>query len=340
MNWLSRTAARFRTAKARAVVLRAGLASLLLLGVSASVGAQEAAPADEGALFLLLPVGAQGVGLGRSMTALPNEEGAFWNPASLAGLEDRRLMVYRGEQLAGDATAVSAVFPWDNVGVIGLSYLLLDLGEQARRDEFGNTLGSIVYRDHLAITSFATSFGSRIQAGVNLKIVRRQFDCRGQCLDLESSGTAYAIDFGVQAEPISSLPLRLGAMIAHMGTDLKINNNEQADRLPTRLRVAAAYRVIDRTLEQSPLRLWISVEAEDRLRGLGSPSLYFGASLEAAELFYLRAGYVGGELDQTDGASVGVGFRFDRFDLNVAKSLTRNLTGDSDPIHVTFGIIF
>ena len=43
----------------------------------------------------------------------------------------------------------------------------------------------------------------------------------------------------------------------------------------------------------------------------------------------------------TDGASVGVGFRFDRFDLNLAKSLTRSMvTGESQPIHVTFGVQF
>ena len=129
-------------------------------------------------------------------------------------------------------------------------------------------------------------------------------------------------------------------MLAHLGTDLQINNQEQADRLPTRVRVAAAYRVMDRMVEDAPVRLWLTLESEDRARDLGSPSLYLGASLEAADLFYLRAGYVGGELDQTNGAAVGVGFRFDRFDLHVAKSLTRNITGESDPIHVSFGVVF
>ena len=85
---------------------------------------------QEGALFLLLPVGAQGVGLGRAMTAVPNEEGAFWNPAGLAEEVERRALVYRGDQLAGTATAASFIFPWQRVGTFGLSYLMLDLGDQ------------------------------------------------------------------------------------------------------------------------------------------------------------------------------------------------------------------
>lgn len=318
----------------------ATLAVVIMLLIPSGGSSQQGARADEGALYLLLPVGAQGVGLGRAMTALANEEGAFWNPASIAEQEQRRLLVYRGDQLAGEATAVSAVFPWENVATIGFSYLLFDYGEQSRLDEFKNVLGTITFRDHLAIASFATSISQRVHAGVNFKLVRRQFDCRGQCLDLESTGTAYAIDLGIQSEPFPGIPLRLGAMLAHLGTDLKTNNQAQADGLPVRLRVAAAYRVMDRAVENAPVRLWLTVESEDRARDLGSPSVFFGANLEAADLFYLRAGYVEGELDQTNGAAVGVGFKFDRFDLNVAKSLTRNLTGDSDPIHVSFGVVF
>ena len=299
------------------------------------------AGAEEGALFLLLPVGAQGVGLGRAMTALPSEEGAFWNPAGLAEQTERRAMVYRGEQLAGDATAFNVLFPWSRVGTFGLSYLLLDVGTQDLRDEFGNVLGSISVRNQVGIASFATSFFQRFHAGVNMKLVQFRVGCRGQCPDLETTSTAYAIDAGIQAEPFSGTPLRFGWMIAHAGTDFQILNQEQADPLPTRVRFAAAYEVLHKFTELPSYELWVTLETEDRARNLGSPSLYAGLNFAAEELFYVRAGYVVGELDQTDGASVGVGFRFDRFDLNLAKSLTPSMvTGESEPIHVTFGVVF
>ncbi len=320
------------------------LAVLLAGSGSASVRGQETAEeagVREGALFLLLPVGAQGVGLGRAMTALQSDEGAFWNPASLAGQPERRAMVYRGDQLSGEATAVNVLFPWNRVGTFGISYLLLDSGTQDLRDEFGDVLGSISVRNHLGIASFATTLPGRIHAGVNMKVVQFRVGCRGQCPDLETTSSAYALDVGLQARPFADIPLRFGWMLAHAGTDFQIANQEQSDPLPTRVRVAAAYEILHRFVDDGLMDLWVTVEAEDRAREPGSPSLYLGLSYSAADLFFVRSGYVAGQLDQTDGASVGVGFRLDRFDLNLAKSLTRSLiTGESQPIHVTFGVQF
>ena len=66
-------------------------------------------PSTEGALFLILPVGAQGIAMGRAMTALPSQESAFWNPAGLAHVRDRRVFLYRGDQLAGSPLRRSPV---------------------------------------------------------------------------------------------------------------------------------------------------------------------------------------------------------------------------------------
>ncbi len=299
------------------------------------------AGAQEGALFLLLPVGARGVGLGRAMTALPTEEGTFWNPAALAEQSRRRVMVYRGDQLVGASTAVNVLVPWQGVGTFGASYFLLDVGEQDLRDQFGNTLGSLSVRNHLAIASFAASFAGRVHAGLNMKLVQFRGACRGRCQDLETTSSAYAVDVGVQATPFAGVPLRFGAMLAHAGTDFRIRNEEQADPLPTRLRVAAAYEVLHWVADDAATELWLALEVEDRARDVGSPSYYLGLDFWAADLFSVSAGYVGGELDQTNGASVGVGFRVDRFDLHLAKSLTRSpVTGESEPVHVSFGVAF
>ena len=89
------------------------------------------------------------------------------------------------------------------------------------------------------------------------------------------------------------------------------------------------------------MNLWLTVEAEERVRDPGSPSVHFGMDFSAAELLHVRAGYVAGQYDQTNGASVGVGFGLDRFDLHLAKSLTRSVvTGESQPIHVTLAATF
>lgn len=322
-----------------AVLLVPGLA-LASGTLSAQEGNDDGGGSEE-ALFLLLPVGAQGIGLGRAMTALANEEGAFWNPAGLAGETDRRVFLYRGDQLAGESTAFSVLLPWRRVGTIGLSYLLLDIGDQDLRDEFGGVLGSISIRNHLAVASYATSLPWGIDAGINMKLVQFRVACRGQCNDLDTRSSAYALDAGIQAQPFPDIPLRFGWMLAHAGTEFQVVNQEQSDPLPTRVRLAVAYEVLNRVVDEVPMDLWVTVEGEERARNPGSPSLYVGMDFSAADLFHLRAGYVGGKYDQTNGASVGVGFSFDRFDLNFAKSLTRSMvTGESQPIHVTLAVTF
>ncbi len=46
----------------------------------------------EGALTLLLPIGARGIGMGRAVTASSGPESVFWNPAGLARLEQGRFL--------------------------------------------------------------------------------------------------------------------------------------------------------------------------------------------------------------------------------------------------------
>jgi hypothetical protein len=48
-----------------------------------------------------------------------------------------------------------------------------------------------------------------------------------------------------------------------------------------------------------------------------------------------------GDLDQEAGARVGLGLRYERFDLAIAKSLAvSTLTGETEPVHVTFSVVF
>jgi len=127
-------------------------------------------------------------------------------------------------------------------------------------------------------------------------------------------------------------------------------NADQADPLPARARVAVAYDVVHLFTSSEDLEAWLAVEVQDRLRHFGIPSLYFGTEVTAGaaeELgLSLRAGYVVGDLlgkiqgsDPEDGARVGLGLRYDRLDMSIAKSLAvSTLTGETEPIHVTLSI--
>jgi hypothetical protein len=297
----------------------------------------------EGALTLLLPIGAKGVGMGRAVTASAGAESVFWNPAGIARLEDGSFSVYRGSHLAGEATGVSLILARPPLGALGISYQLLDLGDQDLRDFEGNYLGSVSFRDHLAIVSFGLQLLPQFDAGLNFKIFQSRITCRGQCTDAGVTGTAYALDAGLLGAPFPRIPLRMGLLLAHVGPNLQLINVEQADPLPTRLRAAVSYETLRHFTDVPEVELWITAELEDQWRNLGSPILYFGGELVAGEddLFFLRAGYGQQQSGDTAGTSVGLGVRYEQFQLAVAKRVSgTSLTGESEPVHISFGVAF
>jgi hypothetical protein len=109
------------------------------------------------------------------------------------------------------------------------------------------------------------------------------------------------------------------------------------------LRIAAAYEILGHFVTTEELSLTLSVELEDRWRDLGSPATYLGTEFTAGagDVLFVRAGYVFGAEQQLDGAAVGVGVHYERFDLGLAKSLASSpLPGESEPIHISFGFVF
>ena len=300
-----------------------------------------ASTGSEGALFLLLPVGARAVSLGRVVTALESPEAAFWNPAGLAGVDANQVVLFRGDHVAGTASAFSGVWAGASAGSLGFSYMLLDAGELDQRDENGNFTGTITIRNHLAVASAATRIFEHLNAGLSFKLIQFRLSCRGICPDAGTAATTWAVDAGMQANVADRL--RVGAMLAHLGPRLQVRNAEQADPLPARIRVSATYDVVRAVTDTEELSGWLGVEIQDRLRDLGSMSVYLGSELRAGreDAISLRAGYVISEFGQEEGTRVGLGLDYERFELSIAKSLAvSNLTGETEPVHVTFAITF
>ncbi len=132
--------------------------------------------------------------------------------------------------------------------------------------------------------------------------------------------------------------------MAHVGPNLQLINVEQADPLPTRLRAAVSYETL-RHFTEMPGSGALDQSSNSKTDGsdLGSPILYLGGELVAGEgdLFFVRAGYGQQQSGQSAGASVGLGLRYEQFDLGLAKRLSgSSLTGESEPVHISFGVVF
>jgi hypothetical protein len=326
--------------KRRAAVLFAAMATL----ASASPGAGQGASAGEGALYLLLPVGPKGVSVARAMTALSGPESVWWNPAGLASLEHSMVSLTRSEEeITGEATALSGLLHSDRLGVLGLSYLLVDLGDEEIRDIEGNFLGQLSLRYHTGILSASTEVLEDLALGLNLKFIQSRQACRGQCLDAGVTATTYAFDAGAQWRDVASTGVTLGAAVVHAGPSLQVVNEEQADPLPTRVRVAASYDVLRRWVDVPDLSGVLTVEVEDRWSDPGEPAVYAATEVSAGSnpSIALRAGYAWGAALQVDGAGVGVGVRYEGFDMGISKSLASGgLAGQNEPIHFSLGFVF
>jgi hypothetical protein len=317
-------------------VSRAGLALVLLASFQNPGAAQTSS--DEGAPFLLLPVGADAVALGRAVTAMPGQESAFWNPAGLASVDRSRLVLLRADVVAGTSTAASALFAHPGIGTLGVSYLVLNEGDQDYKDSQNNLIGTIGFRNHLAVVSAAATVLPGLDVGVNFKVLQFRLSCRGMCSGVATASTGYAIDAGVQWVPGDGVPLRVGAMVAHLGPRFQHENASQADPLPTRIRIAAAYDVL-RRLKKDDFQGWVTAELQDRPGYPGGTSLFVGSELAAGlrDALFLRAGYAT-DGDQPGGVGIGVGLRSEKFEISVAKSLAASTV--AEPINVSFSIGF
>src|SRR6266704_6374787 len=111
--------------------MRRLLSSISLAALAAGVAHAQTPTGSEGSLFLLLPTGAQAVGMGQAMVAArPGSEGIWWNPASIAEQDKRELAIHHSKTVAGVGDALSFVLPTRAYGTAAISLNILNIGEQ------------------------------------------------------------------------------------------------------------------------------------------------------------------------------------------------------------------
>jgi hypothetical protein len=323
---------------------RALAAFLVLLGVAAGESYAQQDPlqgrgtAAECCVQLLVPVGARATGLGNTLVAREGADGLFVNPAALAGLERDEFRIHNAEAEVESSNAFSLAVRIRGAGVLGLTYRLSDFGESEATDALGNVTGVMRLLEHYVIAGFGTEMGAGLSAGIAYKLFQYRQDCSGFCADQGFAATTHGIDFGVQYHPRLWPALRLGASVTHLGLALQVVNAGQADPMPTRVRVGAAYEVMHHFTADPGMALWVTAAVAGSWRdGVGQRA---GAGLELImdRTIYIRTGYGTGE-GREGGAAVGVGLRYDRFDVGIARTFL-GAGGVPDPFQITFAVGF
>ena len=268
----------------------------------------QGALSTEGALFLLVPIGARAVGLGQADVASDIGSESIWgNPAGLARLVKREVAINHSQTVVATGDALNIVFPAGKAGVVAAAAYLMDYGQQTATDQSGAT-GTIFPRSYVIAASYAATFGSRLSGGLTYKFVQERVDCSGTCGNIPAySASTNALDLGFQAVVDKARRLTIGLDVRDVGLTLQVNDAPQADPLPTRIHLGAQYLVpnIEKSIPDGELRVSAEIVHDP---ASGSPALRAGGELAFKKLFFLRCGVSGGSGDGA-GAAIGLGVK-------------------------------
>ena len=322
--------------------------ALLAVWPSGRPAVAQQPPLNAGALFLVFPVGAQAVGMGQTATAAAGRgEAAFWNPAGLATLADDEFALHSATLVASRSNVLGAYFPSRGVGVIGGSVYLVDYGDLDRTDANGNTIARIAPRNLEFLASYATSLTRSFSFGINYKLVQFRVDCSGDCRDFPAgTGATHALDLGGQfsvgAGPGG--PLRIGIAVRNVGFRLQVQNNAQADALPTRLAIGALYELrlrpaAGRTLDQA-FDVKLAADVDSPWGQVGQSETRVGVDVGYQRVVRVRAGYAFVQ-DGLSGPSVGLGIESGALGVDLARAflIGSDLQADS-PTFFSFRVTF
>jgi hypothetical protein len=303
-------------------------------------------PLNAGALFLIFPVGAQAVGMGQTAIAASGRgEAAFWNPAGLATLSDAEFALHSATLVAGKSNVLGAYFPTRGIGVFGGAVYLVDYGDLERTDANGNTIARIAPRNFEFLASYATSLAGSFVFGLNYKLVQFRVDCSGDCRDFPAgTGATHAIDLGGQFQVGPGGPLRFGVALRNLGFRLQVQNQAQADPLPTRLAIGALYEVHFRPPEGATLGqafdLKLAADLDSPFGQVGQSETRLGLDIGYQKLVRVRAGYAFVQ-DGLSGPSVGLGVETGSLGIDLARAF---LTGSDlqvdSPTFFSFRVTF
>jgi len=301
---------------------------------------------NSGALFLLFPVGAQAVAMGQTAATLDGRgEAAFWNPAGLATLEHSEFALNTASLAAGATHALTAYYPSHGFGVLGGAVYLVDYGDLERTDSADNTIARIAPRNIEFLASYATELGGSVALGINYKLVEFVVDCSGDCSSFPNGrGVTHAVDVGGQFTVGPAGALRVAVAVKNVGFKLQVNNRDQADALPARLVVGAAYRILlpgaGGLAQAERLDLKVAADVDSPWGSYGDSEMRVGIDVGYQRLLRLRGGYAFVR-DGLSGPSVGMGVTSGSIGVDLARAF---LTGSDlvaqNPTFFSFRVVF
>lgn len=324
----------------RRCLLRALAAGTLALGAARPLSAQ--GTATEGALFLLLPIGARAVGGGQAIVAdEPGSEAVWWNPAAIARSSRAEAAIHHSQTIISNGDALTVVIPSSLLGVVAVGAAVVDFGRQEVTDSLG-TVGAVLPRNLVYAVTYATPVGRRFSAGLSYKVVQLRVDCTGGCAGVPTvSASSSALDAGAQADLAGIAPVTVGLALRNAGPRLQVKDTDQADPLPTLLQAGVSYNVPNAERLARDVAIRVNADVLANLRSSGR-SYRVGSTLAYRDRAFLRGGYVlARDEGEGDGPAYGIGLASGNIVFDIAR-VVRGLSVDSDkpPTYISLRYLF
>jgi hypothetical protein len=208
--------------------------------------------------FLLIGPNSLNAGMGETGTGMINDASAmFWNPAGLGFQKGNQVSITHSPWLPG--LGLSDLF-YDFLagkyyvkklkGTIGVSITYLNIGKIIRTDEFGNEIGDYQAFDGALAVGYGTKVTKDLGVGVVTRFIYSKLAV-GKVGNEQGSGTAYDLSFDISGlwRPSKTKlkfinnKLGIGINLSNIGPKVTYVDNDQADPLPTNLRLGFAYDI-------------------------------------------------------------------------------------------------
>ncbi len=316
---------------------------VLILALVAAPAPSVYAAANAGGASLQIPPGARAEAMGRFFTAVADDPfGPWWNPGGLAfmrgwnaGLMHTRLVPDLADDVYFEYIGVSNYIEgWG--GVAGtLTYL--NYGESIATETGSPTeIGTFSSFEFSPSIALGTEVIPNLGLGLNLKLLHVNLAPEEYG---DGKGTTFGVDLGALyrfQHPVDNLfglgagtwTAGLGAMVANLGPDISLTDENQADPLPRNLKLAISLgaavpesysMLVGMSVEKSLL----SADIPDTVTGLSFYERHEvlvsgGAEIGIMDLLFGRMGYIYDDVGKIKGWTYGAGFHLDKFGLDFA----------------------
>jgi hypothetical protein len=231
-----------------------------------------------------------------------------------------------------------AVVPVAALGTFTAGVYLVDYGDLDVTTGGNVPVGRISPRNVALYAGYATDLLTGLAAGITYKLVQFRVDCSGSCANVPTAvGTTHAVDLGVQWQHAGRMPVSVGVAIRHLGFKLQVNNQAQADPLPTRLVVGVRWDVVPMAVGAERFDVRVLADVEGVMgQGAMEPVPLVGVESGVGDLLRVRAGYAFVDA-ASRGPSLGLGLSFGKASFDIGKTFyAADAIGEQEPVHLSF----